>query len=259
MTSKLIRHTPVALEAKLFGESGAAVVCRAGGFATHRIHWEAPAAQAQRDEASEPLVTGRAYQPPNKKFTKFWISCERLAVAKEDIVLEILDCATPVIVVNERPSGYEYHPVISEEPHTEGITEGNGSSILYRDNPLILATGESAADTNRRLNSTHGWISGFASAESRFLIRMFGRATSTATANKCLLAEFYADTTQTWLDNRYSCTFLNGGRSPTSSVVDDTIGKGLLLWPVWGLEIIAYRIDADITDLRWSLQEVTFR
>lgn len=234
MADKIIRIRGSAAITKQYRIRGSCVIVRSGGWATHRLHWSAPNSEPSKEESSEPLVNGRALVPPSGRFDEFWISCETMQRAPEDIVLLVLDETKPVVLLNEKRATLETQLLASSDtaPVTPGATS---TSLLYTDQ--VWAGSTSLLDVERRHYWPQRFLAGGAVGDQPFTIKLFAKLTSQSSTPLAPYAEWTCDLLDA-VSNTYGCNFQFGARPLYRAGAANThVGVADLPFPIYGLAL----------------------
>lgn len=228
-----------------FKFEGVAVRVISGAWPLWRISFDAPPSDDPNtlDRASG-LCNGAVFFPESgaDRFTSFWITTSTLQgnpAIGEDLVLEVLDCATPVYVLNNaQGAGWRYHPVDGE---TIAFEVSPGTPLqLYVD--AAWGATSTIDDTAGVEYIPRGFIGGGVTCDAPFEVQAFQFLNKNGT-KLTELARWVCDTQD--LDGNYGVSFETGGiPAPLNSAIATPTQPGRLIpWPLYGLKLMLCATD----------------
>jgi hypothetical protein len=197
-----------------------------------------PADDPNTFERADALVNGEAFASnEGERFETFWIVTSTLqgsTAISEDLVLEVIDCATPVWLLNNgKGEGWRYHPIGGATLVAEVTTAA--TVTLYAD-AAWGATG-TTDDATRVEYVPRGFIGGGISADGPLKVHAFQHLNKNG-AQKAELAVWTAAATD--LNGKYAVSF----ETPS-----------LWAWPMYGLTLVLEATSAGtpIENYTWDL------
>lgn len=235
---------------------GSLVRVISGAWTSMRISFDRPPSDDPFPTSdASPVVNGECYFPSDKDtFDSIWISNQTLQgpqgfPAGDSLVLEIFDCVTPVVQLNNRAgAGWRFHWVNGFQSVVEIVP--TATSILYQDNNWG-ATGTLDDATGQEF-VPRGFIGGGVTANQTFNLYILQHLTKNGT-RRCEYARWKADTLSIVGGDGYGVSFETDGQPKVNSTKTvSQSGATLLPWPLFGITIIIEAI-GDITDLQFLL------
>lgn len=242
--------------------SGLLVKVVAGAHPGQRIWFQNPTGTSSTLGADGlPLVNGETYFPRGNantdRFTEFWVTGEVLqgpgntasGNGQENLILEIYDCATPVVVLNDGAGrGSRFH-LITQQTTVATLVPGEGidATILYADN----AIGEGSIPSSSKLASwwPRAFIGGGVYADAAFQAVIHQHLDPDG-AHRVEMARFTCDT-ETWTTPSgthwgFGVSFETQGDpgATNSATAAKPVGYlGLLPYPMFGISVLILPID----------------
>jgi hypothetical protein len=242
--------------------AGSFVKVVAGAWPSMQIAFDKPATDDTfTNERASPLMNGQVYFPRDKDhFDSFWVTSSTKqgpagGVGGDDLVLEVYECATPVVVLNDGAGrGQRYHHVAGGNDVTSLAL--NDTLQLYQDN-LWGATGPIDTEANQEF-LPRALIGGGISCNNKFTIWILQHLNKNAT-RKAELARWRVDTLSIDGPSGYCVSFESGGTSRVDTAVaaPTLVGMGPLAWPMFGLTLLLRADAGPLNDTQWVLYSRT--
>jgi len=253
LNSKMVSFLPDATKPVYQQIKGSVVVCKGGACPGSRIHFSPPSLDLTADDG-EPLVNGEAYFAPQGVFSEFWIESPPMTLgqilANERIKLLVLDCADPVVVLNDlRGAGYKYHCFNSGQ--VAEITFASGGLTLYDDGAPQMPE---LTDTTSSMWSSRGWIGGALVCTNPQPYRVVFSEYIDGAGNKAELSRLFVNQADNF--GRFSCSFAFGMQN-TFSGGGSIIRNGAIFmpYPPRGLRVDIVPTVGDLGQTNWFLYE----
>lgn len=252
MNAKQYRISPVAQATNEVKAEGTVVVVKSGAITGARIFWEVPPGSSggSKIELGEPLINGEAYVCPTGKFGRFWVNFPRQVVSPEELVLQVFDCATPTIVLNNlRGAGWHYH-MLANATVAEMLL-ASGAVTIYDDGNV--GNGADVLDAAAEVICSRGWIGGGVKTNNAFRVTFY-EYLAVGGAIACEIGRM--EVNQADDAGNYSCSFCFGARNMFNSVGTVIRNGGLYLpYPPLGLKVKITPTSVDIQNVTYLLYE----
>lgn len=234
------------------------VVCKSGAWPGMRISFRAPTAQNSPSDDSYPMINGEAYTFREGTFDIFWISYPAdMPATWDNLVLEVLECATPVILLNNQSGRGWRYKLLSESGNTANLIDTASVDIFADGAP---GAGHDLTDTSKATFMPRGYLGGgMRCTVGAFEVHIYQFLNSVGTI-QAQLAHWVVNAVDSAAI--FSMTFESGASRlwDTGIAARAAYGPILIPWPAYGIRIEVKNISGltfNVGNLKWLIYERT--